>query len=298
MCSICVYTQNGRTCLVSFDRMTKIVINGYKMIKFRKWIYLALFLVLFYYIFIVNIFVTLSVVASLYVSLKLYKMYARYKLNKLSGSKTLFRQSALGHFIALVAKVAKADGRVSELEAQLIGMMFDDISKIFKEKEKTREILKEIFNEEKQSIANTKSVAASLNNILGRSLLKRRQFVEFLIQLAFVDDGLSSDEDRVLREIVSALNISTADYNAMLQKFENMKKGQTQTMSLEEAYKMLGVNASDTMSHIKKVYRNLVREYHPDIMIAQEKDAQYIEDATAKMQEINQAYKIIKEVKK
>ena len=267
------------------------------MIKFKKWAYLAVILVLFYYIFIENIFVTLSVIAALYVALRLYKVYARHQLNKLSGSKELFRQSELGHFIALVAKVAKADGRVSDLEAQLIGMMFDDISKVFIETEKTRNILKEIFNEEKQK-DDTKEVAQSLNNLLGRSILKRRQFVEFLIQLAFVDDGLSSDEDKVLRVIVGELNIATSDYEAILHKFENMKKGQPQSMSVEEACKVLGVHPNDDFNTIKKTYRNLVREYHPDIMVSQEKDAAYIEEATVKMQEINQAYQILKEAKK
>ena len=264
----------------------------------RKWIYLALVLVLFYYIFIVNIFLTLSFLLSLYVAFRVYKIYALKKLNKLSTSKVLFRQSELGHFIALVAKVAKADGRVSELEAQLISMMFDDISKVFTEKEKTRGLLKEIFNEEKQSIDNAKEVAHSLNKLIGRSLLKRKQFIEFLIQLAFVDDGLSADEDKILREIVTELGIALGDYDAMLNKFENMKKGQPQSMSIDEAYSLLGVSPSDDMNSIKKTYRNLVREYHPDIMISQEKDEKYIEEATAKMQKINQAYQAIKEARK
>ena len=268
------------------------------MIKFRKWIYLAITLVAFYYIFIVNIFVTLSVIASLYVAFKLYKVYARKKLNKLSGSKVLFRESELGHFIALAAKVAKADGRVSELEAQLISIMFDDISKIFIEKEKTRNILKEIFNEEKERDGDTREVARSLNKLLGRSRLKRRQFIGFLIQLAFVDSGISSDEDKVLRDIVTELNIPSSEYDAMVNNFENMMQGKQETMSLAEAYKILGVNENSDMNSIKKSHRKLVREYHPDILISQDKDETYIEEATAKMQEINQAYKIIKEARK
>ena len=103
---------------------------------------------------------------------KLYKFYARKKLNKLSNSKELFQKSELGLFIALVAKVAKADGRVQELEAQLISMMFDDISKVFDQKEKTRTIMKEIFNEEKQKEGDTKQIAQELNSLLGRSTLK------------------------------------------------------------------------------------------------------------------------------
>ncbi|RLA67602.1 MAG: molecular chaperone DjlA [Epsilonproteobacteria bacterium] len=268
------------------------------MINLKKLAYIAVTLFILYYIFIVNIFLTLSLIAALYVAFRLYKMYIRHKLNKLSGSKDLFRASALGHFIALVAKVAKSDGRVSELEAQLITMMFDDISKIFIEKEKTKTILKEIFDEEKQSIDDTKQVAHSLNRLLGSSRLKRIQFIGFLIQLAFVDDGLSSDEDKVLRIIATELNITANAYDVMLHKFENMTKRQPQAMNPNEAYEVLDVNKNDDFNTIKKAYRNLVREYHPDIMVSQEKDAAYIEEATAKMQEINQAYQIIKELRK
>ena len=220
------------------------------MIKLKKWIYLAIILLPFYYIFIVNIWVTLSIISSLYVAFKLYKVYARSKLRKISSSKELFRESELGLFIALVAKVAKADGRVQELEAQLISIMFDDISGIFQDKEKVRSILKEIFDEEKERDDDTKEIAQSLNKLLGRSRLKRKQFVEFLIQLAFVDNGISSDEDKVLREIINELTISADEYAAMVSKFENMMQNKQQTMTLEEAYKILGVNESDDESFL------------------------------------------------
>jgi DnaJ like chaperone protein len=267
------------------------------MFKFKKLVYLALTLFLIYYIFIENIWVTLSLIASLYVAFKLYKVYAKNKLNKLSESKELFRQSELGIFIALVAKVAKSDGRVSELEAQLISNMFDDISAIFTQKEKTRNILKEIFNEEKENIDDTKEVAQSLNILLGKSRLKPRQFVGFLIQLAFVDSGISDDENKVLREIVQELNITNDEYNDMLSKFENMSQAQPDSMNLAEACTILNVNENDSMDSIKKTYRNLVRKYHPDIIKSQNKDESYMEEATAKTQEINQAYQLIKKFK-
>ena len=176
--------------------------------------------------------------------------------------------------------------------------MFDDISAIFPDKDKTRAILKEIFNEEKDRDDDTKEIAHSLNKLLGRSRLKRKQFIEFLIQLAFVDSGISSDEDKVLREIVSELNVTPSEYDAMVGKFENMLKNKQQTMSLEEACKILAVNEGDDMSVIKKTYRKLIRQYHPDIIKSQDKDEAYIEESTAKTQEINQAYEMIKEANK
>ena len=266
--------------------------------KLKKWIYLAIFLVIFYYAFVANFFITLSIIASLYVAFKLYKFYARRKLNKLLNSKELFKQSELGLFVSLVAKVAKADGRVHELEAQLIGMMFDDISKVFNEKEKARAIMKEIFNEEKQKENDTKQIAQDLNKLLGRSMLKRKQFIAFLIQLAFIDDGISTQEEKVLREIMQELNIDSSVYDEIVNKFENMMKNKQQTMSPNKAYEILGVKESDDMDTIKKAYRKLIREFHPDIISSQNKDESYMEEATAKTQEINQAYQIIKEERK
>ena len=266
--------------------------------KLKKWIYLAIFLVIFYYAFVANFFITLSIIASLYVAFKLYKFYARRKLNKLLNSKELFKQSELGLFVSLVAKVAKADGRVHELEAQLIGMMFDDISKVFNEKEKARAIMKEIFNEEKQKENDTKQIAQDLNKLLGRSMLKRKQFIAFLIQLAFIDDGISTQEEKVLREIMQELNIDSSVYDEIVNKFENMMKNKQQTMSPNKAYEILGVKESDDMDTIKKAYRKLIREFHPDIISSQNKDETYMEEATAKTQEINQAYQVIKDGRK
>ncbi|RXK12327.1 molecular chaperone DjlA [Halarcobacter mediterraneus] len=266
--------------------------------KLKKWIFIAVLLVILYYTFIVNTLLTLSVIAAFIVAFKLYKFYARKKLNKLSDSKELFRQSELGHFIALVAKVAKADGRVHELEAQLIGMMFDDISKLFDKKEKARAIMKEIFNDEKQTIDDTSEITKSLNKLLGRSILKRKQYISFLIQLAFIDNGISMEEERLLRQIVNDLNISSEAYDSILNSFKNKMKNTQQSMSESEAYKVLGVKEDDDINTIKKAYRKLIRKYHPDIISSQEKDESYMEEATAKTQEINQAYQIIKDIKK
>ena len=52
------------------------------------------------------------------------------------------------------------------------------------------------------------------------------------------------------------------------------------------------------MDTIKKAYRKLIREFHPDIISSQNKDESYMEEATAKTQEINQAYQVIKDARK
>lgn len=266
--------------------------------KLKKWIFIIIVLTILYYTFIVNTALTFGAIAALIIAVKFYKYYSRKKLNKLSTSKELFRESHLGHFIALVAKVAKADGRVDELEAQLISMMFDDISKVFDQKEKTRAFMKEIFNDEKKRLDDTKEIASSLNNLLGKSILKRRQFISFLIQLAIIDNGISSDEERILKIISNELNISSEIYDSIVNSLQQKMKNNQQTMTPNKAYEILGVNRDDDMNTIKKAYRKLIHKYHPDIISSQDKDEKYMEEATAKTQEINQAYQVIKDLKK
>ena len=68
--------------------------------------------------------------------------------------------------------------------------------------------------------------------------------------------------------------------------------------NIEDAYKVLGINKDDDMKTIKKAYKKLVRQYHPDIIASQGKDEAYMKEATAKTQEINQAYEMIEASRK
>lgn len=239
--------------------------------------------------------------AIFYYIFKSYGRYNEYKkeaFKNFSVSKEAIAKSELGLFVALVAKVAKADGRVDALEAQLVGIMFDDISAIFPEPQKTKDILKEIFNEEKERSDNTAEIAHTLAAITKRDSQKQHQFIGFLIQLAFVDGEISPKEEELLGLIAEALEIDPKVYHSIFDKFEEIIKNITPKASLSDAYKTLGVNEEDDMDTIKKAYRKLVKQYHPDIIKAQGKDDAYLQEATAKTQEINQAYEMIQKSRK
>ena len=60
------------------------------------------------------------------------------------------------------------------------------------------------------------------------------------------------------------------------------------------AGRMLDAAPDATDGEIKKAYRALVREYHPDIIKSQGASDDYLKEATEKVQEINAAYEMIK----
>lgn len=230
----------------------------------------------------------------------IFKSYARYTdyskeaFKNFSISKEAIQESDLGLFVALVAKVAKADGKVDALEAQLIGIMFDDIASLFPQPQKTKDILKEIFNEQKEIVGNAQEIAKKLSYSIKRDKAKQHHFMGFLIQLAFADGEISKSEETILASIAEALEFDPKVYHAIFEQFEKMLHSITPKTNIADAYRLLGVNESDDMDSIKKAYRKLVREYHPDIIKSQGKDDAYLQEATAKTQEINQAYEMIK----
>jgi len=247
-----------------------------------------------------NIIVLALLGAVFYYIFKSYSKYQNYSqeaFKNFSVSHDSIRKSDLGLFVALVAKVAKADGKVDALEAQLIGIMFDDISKVFPEPEKTKQILKDIFNDEKDRSDNIEEVAQILGHALKRNRAQQQQFMGFLIQLAFIDGEVSQGEEEILALIAEAFEFDPKAYHSIFDQFEKMMQNVQPKANINDAYKLLGVSKEDDMSTIKKAYRKLVREYHPDIIKSQGKSEEYMKEATAKTQEINQAYEMIKEAR-
>jgi len=80
---------------------------------------------------------------------------------------------------------------------------------------------------------------------------------------------------------------------AQFEAYVNNKKNQAK-MDLEKAYEILEISQTASSEEVKKQYRKLVKQYHPDVITGQGADQETIDKATNKLQEINEAYEIIK----
>jgi len=202
-----------------------------------------------------------------------------------------------GTVVALMAKVAKADGHVSELEAELISNIFDDIVSGIDDGAQLRAKLKEIYNFEKDGGHPVKELA---QNFLEYSdSYKRHKILEFLINLAFIDGSLSHHEERVIEEVAYIFKISASNYKKILESYRAFyaRRASSTEMSSEECYKTLGCNKEDSLATVKKNYRKLVKEHHPDIVRGRGESEAMIEKANEKLQSINEAYECVKKQK-
>ncbi len=238
------------------------------------------------------------VLAYIFKSYRSYEEYSKEAMRDVELSKESLQASELGLFVALAAKVAKADGRVDSLEAELISALLDDISALYSNPQKAREIFKEIFNEEKKRVDNIEHIATALKRHIKYNRAKEELFIGFLIQLAFADGEVSKAEERVLARIAEAMEVDVKLYHKIFDTFEKLHQKEQKkdsSSSLEEAYKILRVSPNDDFETIKKAYRKLIRKYHPDLIKAQGKDEAYLQEATKKTQAINAAYELIKQ---
>ena len=201
-----------------------------------------------------------------------------------------------GILIALMAKVAKADGKVCELEAELLKHTFNDISSHFENNEEIREKLKVLYKEEKESFDNTVEICQRLYSLTKFEYGKRVKIMEYLLNLAFIDKEFSSAERMITEDIANSLKIKPDDFENMISTFESFYASQASStaLSLDKAYEVLESNSNDDDKILKKNYRTLVKKNHPDIMSGRGESQTIIDQATRKLQEINEAYEIIK----
>lgn len=217
--------------------------------------------------------------------------------------KEIFQGDMLHHeaglLVALMAKVSKADGQVCELEAEVLKLTFTDIAMHFENSDEVREKLKKLYEVEKNSFENLIEVCNRLYSLTKNDYAKRHKIMEYLLNLAFIDGDFSDAERMITEDIANALKIEIEDFNRLVQNFVSFYEQQASNnaLSLEKAYEILESSPSDDAATIKKNYRNLVKKHHPDIISGQGAAQNIIDEATRKLQEINEAYELIKKDK-
>jgi DnaJ like chaperone protein len=227
------------------------------------------------------------------------KDYQHIKPNFKQKLKGDIKEHEAGLLVALLAKVAKADGKVDTLEAELISHTLTDIANTFEDSQKIRQDLKQIYLHEKEDYTNLPDICKKYLKLTKYEYDKRLKVLEYLLNLAFIDGEFSEAELMITQDIAQFLNIKSKDYLKLVEEFKlyYQQKAQEKQLSLQKAYEILQVKESDDLATIKKAYRALVKKYHPDIIASKTDDKNVIDKATKKLQEINEAYELIKKAK-
>jgi len=187
--------------------------------------------------------------------------------------------------ISLAAKVAKADGRVTHQEVQAFDAFLRDSLRMTPE---DRRMAAQIFNQARDSDIPASQLARQARGILGPFPDRLRDLVTLLLQIAHADGQLHPAEEKLVREIARDLGLSDRDFQECRAHFG------VSGPSPDSAYEILGVQPGASEAEIKKAYRGIAREYHPDVLQSKGLPADFMQFAKEKLQKVNEAYDVIK----
>lgn len=198
------------------------------------------------------------------------------------------------YLMRLLAKAAKSDGIVSKEEALYISFVIDDIC--VKLKKNVRFELKQAFDIEKNSLNKPFDIALEYKSILDLDNEFCVKVVIFLLNLVYVDGEFNSKEKEVLKEVCDGFGFSEIFVKNLFNEFEVEfnRKFAYKNMDNFDPYKILNVSKDANLDEIKKQYKKLARENHPDFLLGRGADDKVVNQATKKLQEINEAYEILK----
>ena len=199
--------------------------------------------------------------------------------------------------VSLLAKVAKSDGRVSELEARLITQVLDDLSQ---KVSGVREYLKEVYNSQKENVDNAYETARNYKRAFNLNYDTCVARLTFFLNLAYIDGEFNKSEQDVIRNIAYGFGIDKETLDEIIFKFDSFYGSRFgadhDEMSQEnDAFEVLGLSKNASLDEVKARYKELVRQYHPDILMGRGESKDVIERSTKKLQEINEAYGRLKE---
>ena len=202
--------------------------------------------------------------------------------------------------VSLLAKVAKSDGRVSELEARLITQVLDDLSQKVSGVSGVREYLKKVYNSQKENVDNAYETARNYKRAFNLNYDTCVARLTFFLNLAYIDGEFNKSEQDIIRNIAYGFGIDKETLDEIIFKFDSFYGSRfgadhDEISQENDAFEVLGLSKNASLEEIKARYKELVRQYHPDILMGRGESKEVIERSTKKLQEINEAYGRLKD---
>ena len=161
----------------------------------------------------------------------------------------------------------------------------------------------ELFNEGKKPSFPLNDVIRQFRQEIGFRPNLLRMFIEVQIMAAYADGVMHAAERKVLLNICQILKISQHEFEHLCSMIGGMHSGASGAArndgapSLKQAYEILDIKESSSPAEIKKAYRRLLSQHHPDKLVAKGLPEEMMKIAADRTHEIRKAYEVIKKAK-
>ena len=209
------------------------------------------------------------------------------------------KRSFFENTFLLLGYIAKSDGRVSAAEIEHTEQIFVRLGLNAEQ----RQAAIKLFQKGAAQGFDPMVSVTEFRNLTQRAVKVTQTLMTMLCALALSDDHLDSGEREALRYVGELLGLSRANVDILLRMVEAQARMEGERASsshyskdisiLDDAYAALGVSSSATSGEVKKAYRKLMSQNHPDKLIAKGVPEHMIKLATEKTQSIQTAYETV-----
>ncbi|MDA5195065.1 TerB family tellurite resistance protein [Govanella unica] len=177
--------------------------------------------------------------------------------------------------IVLSAKMARADGQVTAEEVALFRRLFQVPP------QEARNVTR-IFDLAREDVAGFEIYARQIAGLLRDRPAVLEDLLDSLFLIALADGHMHEAELAYLISVSRIFGFSDADFARI--RAAHMGPDHS------DPYAILGLLPTVSNAELKLAYRRLVKEHHPDHLIAQGMPAEFVRVATHKLAAINAAY--------
>jgi DnaJ like chaperone protein len=181
--------------------------------------------------------------------------------------------------IALAAKLAKADGTVSRDEV-------DAFKRVFPVPYEEEANVGQLFNLAKTDVAGFDAYARQLASLFRGRPAVLEDLLDSLFLIAKADDSLHPGELEFLKHVADIFGFSRTQFERIRASHFGPDR--------EDPYVILGITRAASDADVKRAYHTLMKENHPDSLVARGVPAEFVRLANEKVAAINGAYEIIK----
>ena len=201
---------------------------------------------------------------------------------------------------SVMGYLAKADGTVSRSEIQMAENIMDQMNLDATQ----RKTAIELFNQGKQVDFPINDILRQFKTECHRRTNLLQMFLEILIATAYADNHMDNTERTVLLDIAQQIGFSATQLDQLInmvgaqQQYSHQSSQASSQSTLKQAYAVLGVDSEISDNVLKKTYRRLMSQHHPDKLVAKGLPEEMIKLANQKTAEIKSAYDQIKNSRK
>ena len=177
--------------------------------------------------------------------------------------------------VALAGKMARADGVVTNRD-------FEVFRKVFSIQQAEFANVKRIFDLARQDIAGFEHYAQQIARLFVGNPAVLEYVLDGLFEIAKSDGVLHPAEAKFLERVAEIFGFAPGEYRRI--------RASHFAPELTDPYVILGLSYSADEDELKQTYRRLVRENHPDSLMARGVPPEFVKLATDKLAAINNAY--------